>query len=105
MESRTIYSGSHSQDSLILFQVNVPSVPATRFKRYTPLGVHVDTITPRFAHQGMEVEARDFEIAQRHGAFERVQSPDPAVVEIRRQLTTSAIAKQFFKALMAELPS
>ncbi len=58
----------------------------------------------RFTPERMEIEARDVEVAQRRGLFQRIQSPKRPVLEVRRHSSASAFAKQFLKPLVAEAP-
>lgn len=62
------------------------------------------TVPLRPTPERMEIEARDVEIAQYPGLFQRIESPKRPVLELSGHSSASAFAKQLLKPLVAEAP-
>jgi hypothetical protein len=89
---------------MVLLQVNMPGISLAPFKRDAPRTVHMKAVTLRLALERMKIKAGDVEIAQRRGLFQRIQSPERPLLEVRRHSSASAFAKQLVKPLVAEAP-
>ena len=90
--------------SMILLQVNLPRVTLIPFERDTPRTIQVKAITLRLSPEGMEIEARDVEIAQRRSVSQRIQSSKRPALEVRAHPSAPALVKQLLEPLVAEAP-
>ena len=64
----------------------------------------MNAVALRLAAERVEVEAGNVEIPQRCGPFQRIQSSNRPILEIRRHFSASTLAKQLAKPLVAEAP-
>jgi hypothetical protein len=80
----------------------MPRVAVAPFEGYAPRSVDVKAIARRLPRERMDIEARNVEIAQHRGVFQRIQSPKRPVLEVRGHSSASAFAKQLIKPLVAE---
>jgi hypothetical protein len=103
-DSRIISSLRHFQTSMVLLQVNMPRVAVVPFEGDAPRSVDVKAVAQRLPRERMEIEARNVEIAQHRGVFQRIQSPKRPVLEVRSHSSASAFAKQVIEPLVAEAP-